>query len=181
MTMKIVYRVTEEDFMEAHDLFVKKEKWSRRLSRRIMPWMGASITLFSIVIGAVGKDRFAAVVLAFIGLYFLYCGFALRPLFKKLYTRDPGYRHEITADITEDGVHMVTSSTDTRLNWDRIVRFAESDKIFMLYYSQWGFSVVPKNAFLPGEVENFRELLQRKIPHPRMGSLGVKYRFFRGL
>lgn len=175
--MKIVYRVTEEDFMEAHNLFVKNEKWSRRLSRRIMPWMGASITLSSIVIFAFGKDRFEAVPFALIGVYFLYCGFALRPFFKKLYRRDPRYSHEITADITEDGVHVVTSAADTRLKWDSIVRFLESDTIFMLFYSEWSFSVVPKNAFAPGEVEIFRDLLQRKIPQSRRGSLGVTYRF----
>jgi len=179
--MKIVYRVTEEDFMEARDLLVKNEKWSRRLSRRSMPWMGASIILSSIVIFAFGKDRFEAVPFALIGVYFLYCGLALRPFFKKLYRRDPRYRHEITADITEDRVHVVTSAADTRLKWDSIVRFLESDKIFMFFYSERSFSVVPKNAFAPGEVETFRELLQRKIPQSQRGSLGVKYRFFGGL
>lgn len=181
MTMKIVYRVTERDFMEARDLFVKNEKWSRRWSRRTMPWMGASIVLSSIVIFAFAKDRFEAVPFALIGVYFVYCGFALRPFFKKLYRRDPRYRHEITADITEDGVHVVTSVADTRLKWDSIVRYLESDKIFMFFYSEWSFSVVPKNAFAPGEIEAFRELLQRKIPQPRSGSLGVKYRFSGGL
>ena len=151
------------------------------MSRRTMPWMGASIILSSIVIFAFGRDRFEAVPLALIGVYFLYCGFALRPFFKKLYRRDPRYRHEITADITEDEVHVVTSAADTRLKWESIVRFLESDKIFMLFYSEWSFSVVPKNAFASGEVEIFRDLLRRKIPQSRRASLGVRYRFFGGI
>ena len=39
--MRIVYRISEQDFMEARDLFIANEKpWYRKLSRRLLPWVG---------------------------------------------------------------------------------------------------------------------------------------------
>jgi hypothetical protein len=162
--MKIVYRITEEDYMEAHDLFRANEEWTRRMSRRTMPWMGGLIILLSIVNLSFGKDHFVSVPFGLMGVYFLYCGFALRRFFRKLYRKDQRYQHEITADISEDGVHVVTPTADTQMKWSAIVRFLESDEIFMFFYAEWVFSVVPKRAFAPGEINQFRELLHRKIP-----------------
>ena len=35
--MKIVYRISEQDFMEARDLFIANEKpWYRKVSRRLL-------------------------------------------------------------------------------------------------------------------------------------------------
>jgi hypothetical protein len=162
--IKIVYRITEQDFMEAHDLFVANEKWTRRMSRRIMPWMGGFILLLSILILILRKDPLVSIPFGLMGAYFLYCGFALRRLFRKLYRKDQRYQHEIMADISEDGVHVVTPSADTQLKWNAIVRFLESDRLFMFFYAEWNFSIVPKRAFAPGEIDPFRDLLRRKIP-----------------
>jgi hypothetical protein len=161
--MKIAYRITEEDFMHAHDLFIANEKWTRRMSRRIMPWTGGLMLLLSILILSLAKDPFVAVPFGLMGAYFLYCGFALRRFFRKLYRKDQRYHHEITADISEEGVHVVTPSADTQLKWSAIVRFLESDKIFMFFYAEWNFSVVPKRAFAPDEIDPYRDLLHRKI------------------
>ena len=161
--MRIVYRVSEEDFMEARDLFVKNEKWVRRFSRRILPWMGALILLAAVAVLIFGKDRLSAVPLSLMGAYGLYCGFALSQYFRKLYRNDPRYQQEIISDISEDEVHVVTPTADIRRKWTGIISFLESDSIFMLFYGEWSFSVIPKNAFAPGEIDIFRNLLRRKI------------------
>lgn len=153
--------------MEAHDLFVANEKWTRRISRRTMPWMGGLMLVLSIVILSLGKDSIVFVPFGLMGAYFLYCGFALRRFFRKLYRKDQRYQHEITADISEDGVHVVTPSADTQLKWSAIARFLESDNIFMFFYAEWSFSVVPKRAFAPGEIDPFRDMLHCKILAPK--------------
>ena len=83
---------------------------------------------------------------------------------RTLYRDNPRRGQEITADISEDGVHVVTATADSKLKWDSIVRFLESDKIFMFFYSEWSFSIVPKSAFAQNEIDLFRDLLRRKIP-----------------
>ncbi len=164
--MRIVYRVTEGDFVEARRLFVASEKWSRRTSRRIMPWMGGLMLLLSFLILVLARDSMGALPIGLMGAYFLYCGFALQRIFRKLYRNDKRFGQEVTADITEDGVHVVTALADTYMKWDAIVRFSESERIFMFFYAEWTFSVVPKRAFPPSEIADFRDLLRRKIPSP---------------
>lgn len=161
--MRIVYRVTEEDYLEAYDLFVAHEKWLRRMSRRTMPWMGGFILILSIAILASGQDPFLSGAFALMGVYFVYCGFALKRLFRQRFRKDRRFQSDITADISEEGVHVVTSFEDTQLKWNALVRFLESDRIFMFFHSELIFSVVPKRAFPEAEIEPFRDLLRRKI------------------
>jgi hypothetical protein len=47
------------------------------------------------------------------------------------------------------------------------IRALESDKIFMLFHAEWIFSIFPKRAFSPGEVEQFRELVRCNISSSR--------------
>ena len=123
--------------------------------------------LLAILVLSRGADPLIAVFFGLIGAYLLYCGFALRRLFRKLYRNDQRFKDEVTADISEDGVHVVTPSTDSKLIWAAIIRFLESEKIFMFFYAAWTFSVVPKRAFADGELASFRELLHRKVLNPK--------------
>jgi len=163
----IVYRVTEEDFLAAHRLFVSNEKWYRRWSRRMMPWEGGLLLTIGVTSLFLTQDRALPGFLCLVGAFLLYCGFALRRYFRKRYRTDQRFKHDITADISEDGVHVVTAFEESQLKWNAIVRFLESDKIFMFFYSDMIFSVVPKRAFAPSEIDPFRDLLHRKILAPK--------------
>jgi hypothetical protein len=110
-----------------------------------------------------GDEPFVTVAFALMGAYFVYCGFALKRLFRQRFRKDRRFQHDVTADISEEGVHVVTDFEDTHLKWSALLRFLESDRIFMFFHSELIFSVVPKRAFGAGEIEPFRELLRRKI------------------
>jgi hypothetical protein len=101
------------------------------------------------------QDRALSGFPCLVGAFLLYCGFALRRYFRKRYRTDQRFKHDITADISEDGVHVVTAFEESQLKWNAIVRFLESDKIFMFFYSDMIFSVVPKRAFAPSEIDHF--------------------------
>lgn len=74
--MKIVYRISEQDFMAARDLFIANEKpWYRRFSRLLLPWVGALVLLMQVFYIAVVPHRdigFSAISLM-LGFYLLYC------------------------------------------------------------------------------------------------------------
>lgn len=162
--MKIVYRISEEDYIGARDLFVANERpWYRRVSRRLMPWIGALILITQVVYLLRVPDRNPAVVACgfFVGAYFLYCGFAIRRYFGRRYRNDPRFQHDFVADISEAGIHLVTPTVESQIKWASVVRFLESDKIFMLFHAEWIFNIFPKRAFATGEVDEFRELLRR--------------------
>jgi hypothetical protein len=131
--MRIVYRISEEDYVGARDLFAANEKpWYRRVSRRLLPWLGGlGIVLLLLRYVVVFPDRNPVVTAAglMIGAYFLYCGFALRRYFRRSYQKDRRFQHDFTADVSEEGVHFVTPNSDSRVKWGGFVRFLESDEI----------------------------------------------------
>lgn len=58
-------------------------------------------------------------------------------------------------------------TTDSRadLKWSAFVKCLESKNLFVLYQTALLMNVFPKRAFAPGDLEQFRDLLQRNLPH----------------
>ena len=163
--MKITYRVSEADFMDAQRLFVAHEPWYRRRSRQILPWLGAFTILMQVfyLVKMPDDNPALATVMILVGLYMLYCGLAIKWFFRRLYRKDRRYKQDFTADVGEEGIHLVTPDVDSQVKWTSFIRVLESDRIFMLFHAQWIFNVIPKNAFGPSEMMEFRELAHRKI------------------
>ena len=82
---------------------------------------------------------------------------------EETFEKDRRFQQEITAEISEDGIHFVTPNSDARTNWGLFVRYLESDKIFVLYQSNQIMNLLPKRSFGSGEVEQFHQLLQQKV------------------
>jgi hypothetical protein len=168
--MKIVYRISEQDYLRAHDLFRANEKpFYRKFSRLLMPWIGALLLIMQLVYLVEVPDRDPALtVIGFIiGLFLTYCGFALRRYFRRSYQKDQRFKHEFTAEISGEGVEIFTAFFEAKMKWPSFVRFLESDEIFMLFLAQWLFLIFPKGAFAEGEADQFRMLLQRNVVSPK--------------
>jgi hypothetical protein len=168
LVMKIVYRVSEQDFADAHDLFAANEPWYRRYSRGFLLWFGASVLgadVYYLIIRP-GRDIALLAMGLAVGFSLLYCGFALRYYFRRAYRKDHRFKHEFAADISDLGIHIVTPFSDGLVRWNAFVRFLESNKIFMLFIAPWNFIVLPKRAFAQGEITEFKSILQRKIMSP---------------
>ena len=161
--MRITYRVSEEDYLEAHNLYVANEKWLRRWSRRLLPWEGGIFAATGFTSFFLTNDRFVPGFLCLMGVYCIYCGFALRRLFRKRYRTDKRFKHDFTSDLSDEGIHIVTPFEESQMKWSSIVRYLESENIFMLFYAALIFTVIPKRAFAPGEVEMFREYLRNHV------------------
>jgi uncharacterized membrane protein len=164
--MKIVYRISEQDYMNACHLFVANEKpVYRRFARRLIPWVGAFLltTQLIYVIVMPHRDLGLAPIGFMVGLFFVYCGFALRRYFRRSYQKDQRFKHEFTAEISDEGVEIVTAFSESKMKWPSFVRFLESADTFMLFLAQWLFLVFPKRAFADDEADQFRKLLQRNM------------------
>lgn len=167
--MKIVYRVSEQDFVGARELFIANEKpWYRRFSRRLLPWIGACVLVMQLFYLIVVPHRdIGLVVIGFlVGVYLLYCGLAVRYYFRRSYRKDQRFKHDFTAEMSDQGIHVVTPFSDSQIKWNGFVRFLESKDIFMVFIAQWNFIVFPKRGFGPGETDEFRALLQQNVPTP---------------
>jgi YcxB-like protein len=164
--MRIVYRISEQDYVGACNLLIANQKpLYRRFSRRLMPWLGVSVlamqALYLIVMPR--PDLPFVALSCFIGLFLLYCGFAPRRYFRRSYTKDQRFKHEFTAEISDAGVHIVTSFSESQMKWTSFIRFLESDAIFMVFIAEWNFLIFPKRAFASVEVDEFRSLLESAI------------------
>lgn len=167
--MKIVYRISEEDYMGARRLFIVNERpLYRKISRRLMPWIGAFdlvvIAVYSVV---VPKPHIGFVMVSFcVGFYLLYCGFALQ-YFRRSYRKDRRFKHDFTAEISDAGIHLITPFSEGHMKWNSFIRFLESDQIFMVFIAEWNFLIFPKRVFDPAEADEFRLLLRSNVVAPR--------------
>ena len=129
--MVIVYRISEEDFTEAQKLFMSGQKRLRRWSRRLMPWEGG----FSLIVGVAGffttRDRVVPTFLCLVGVYLLYCSFAIRRYFRRLYRTDQRYKHDIKAEVSENGIHLETPFADSHMKWASVVRWLALTRKFV--------------------------------------------------
>jgi hypothetical protein len=82
LIMKIVYRVSEQDFVDAYDLFAANEPWYRRYSRRSLACFGACVLATEVYyLIEVPHWKIGLVLIGpAVGFSLLYCGFALRHL-----------------------------------------------------------------------------------------------------
>jgi uncharacterized membrane protein len=109
------------------------------------------------------RDFKLTVILVAVGFYLLYCGFGLRLYFRRLYQKDHRFKHDVTAEISDQGIHLVTQFSDSQIKWNGFVRFLESKNIFMVFMARWSFLILPKRAFSAGEADEFRAILQRNV------------------
>src|SRR5581483_5058694 len=92
--MKITYRLTEPEYRDAYDLFAAHEPPLRRASRQVLPVLGVLMILLALasLIKAPHENRGLAVITLLFGVYMVYCGFALKLYFRKLYRNGRGFQ-----------------------------------------------------------------------------------------
>jgi hypothetical protein len=163
LIMKIVYRVSEQDVADAHNLVTSEGHWYD--SSRSLPWFGAFVLAAEVYYLIVEPhwNMGLVVIGVAVGLPLLCSGLALGLYVRRAYHKDHRFKHEFTADVSDQGIVIVTPFSNGLVKWNAFERFLESNDIFMLLITQRNFIVVPKRAFAHGEIDEFRSLLQGKI------------------
>jgi hypothetical protein len=167
--MNISYRISREAFIDAQKLHRSKGSSAFvraiRLGAKLL--VGAAfLTMF--LLAAVTRDRgiwsnmAPLIVLLVVWSLAMWVWIPLN--WRRSYAKDRRLQHEFTANISEDGIHLQSSDFDANLKWALYLRFLESDRVFLLYQTNRMFNLFPKSAFAAGEIDEFRQLLQRKLP-----------------
>jgi hypothetical protein len=167
--MKISYHITREDYIDAQKLHRSKSPstFVRAivLAGKLLAGLGF-LTL--LILAAVVRDPkvwsnllpLAVLLVAWALVMLVWVPFNWR----RSYAKDRRMQHEFTANVSEDGIHLQSSDFDANLKWALYLRFLESDRIFLLYQTNRMFNLFPKSAFAPGEIDDFRQLVRRKLP-----------------
>ena len=115
--MRITYRVSREDYLDAmHLFFAKRRPRYKEVLRVLLPWMAGAIVLLEIIsaIAVPHRDLITVVAGSLFGFYFVYCGFALPLHFRRAYKKNAMFQHDFSADISEDGIQLVTATLETQ-------------------------------------------------------------------
>jgi hypothetical protein len=177
--------------LSATELKKARRAYSRRMhsfARRAQPWFNIASPIalacifllegFSFFRHPRRPDVFS---LAFVFMWLLLAAFEWRRQ-RRQRDFDPDYGKEQTFELEEDGIFRGTAETArVKVPWTKISRFVETDEFFLLSSPwPWGIEkpekpsllrkqdtpvlfILPKRAFASGDIERFRDLLQRKL------------------
>jgi hypothetical protein len=91
----------------------------------------------------------------------------VRSRHRKAWEQTPGMHRPRTVTIDETGLSFTEPTSQSRVNWDHFVRFAETKNLFLLFDSEVSAELIPKRIFqATAQVDEFRALLARHVSPP---------------
>jgi hypothetical protein len=83
---------------------------------------------------------------------------------KKEFTQYPDHGTDRTMEFNDEKMLVQTSHGKSEIDWARFTRFVETDSLLVLSAPPRMMYTIPKRIFSMEETNQFRELLQRKLP-----------------
>jgi hypothetical protein len=123
LIMKIVYRVSEQDVADAHNRLRSVGHWYE--SSRSLPWFGAFVLaaeVYYLIVEPHWNMGLVVIGLA-VGLPLLCSGLALGLYVRRAYHKDHRFKHEFTADVSDQGIVIVTPFSNGLVKWNAFERF----------------------------------------------------------
>ena len=133
----------------------------------------ATATIAFIFIAAYfgGGAHIPETALNFMGIWFLFVvgilvgiRFLLPWRSRRIFKQQKGLQRPHTITWNDDCMTYESEQATARTPWTDFILWRENDVLFMLYFSEVMFRMIPKRAFLGDDsVTSFRELLRNKI------------------
>lgn len=160
--MQIQYQRTLEDYKE-----VLGAQGVKPLRRRVLLVVVGCLlyVLGAFVLVSLGLTEgraFAFMLLA----WFVVClaFFTIRPLWiRRDFRGHPNFSRPQTVQVDESGVSFESAIGKSETKWGAYIRSRETQNLFLLYLGARLVEAVPKRAFSIEQLDEFRELTQRKI------------------
>jgi hypothetical protein len=165
-TLRIKYAVSMEDFLDAQraDRALRQGRHSATI-----------ITIGCVVLATLGVVYVVLHPAETAGYILIVCavflplmrGPALLQEVRRQYRLDKNLQYEVTMEIDGDGIVSSNLVDSGRTLWQGFHRALEANSVFTLYPSDKIVVIIPKRAFTPEQLTEFRELLARKIPQKK--------------
>jgi YcxB-like protein len=168
--MVINFRLTADDLYEGQRQFYRGMRTFGlprlpRAFRAIFPLVMIGIGIFLLTVQGGHDDRATGLMAIGLGLIFLLFDLVLwKILAARYYNKNPSLQKDYRVQFDEEGVEYWAQDMHSKSGWSNVLRWQESENLILLYPSTRIFTMLPKRAFAPGEVDQLRELLVRKIP-----------------
>ena len=82
---------------------------------------------------------------------------------RRAMAQNPSAQGEITFVFTEVGVAAMFPTGESRLGWQAFTKFKETEHLFLIFFSRYGYNYVPKRVMSPGEVDELRGILKSRV------------------
>lgn len=162
--MEVRYQCNSADYSEA---LSTREAISLR--RKMLGAILAGVLI--ILVTAIGANlgfRQGAVTLGivfFVFLFRLIYTFALFPWWvRRDYRAHPNIQREHALRVDEEGLYLESEIGRIETRWPAYTRWRETKSLFLLYLGSRSFEIIPKRAFSPQQLQEFRWLLSAKLP-----------------
>ena len=160
--MEVTYKLTQEDFVDSF-IAHRHRRWSFRILVSITSiFFGGS--LFLIVLRPTAETvSNVAPMLAVAAVWGVLLWVSPRKGGRSQFTKQPSAQGLITLIWDTSGVHWRWDGGTANIEYKNFIRFLESKHHFLLYSSPACFNIVPKRAFTPEQLSEFRSLLGEHI------------------
>jgi len=138
-------------------------RWSYRVSQGIVILaLGVGVTLFAIDPHNSALRNLAPLYILLM-LWILWFYGAPYLSARSQFRGSPSARTSMTLEASDAGLHFRSEYSDSRIAWSAFVRWVDEKAVFTLFPNPRIFIVVPKRAFRPDQINEFRELLRSRI------------------
>jgi hypothetical protein len=164
MKIEIEGRLTEEEHTAAQWLHLKP-----RPAVVVVGFALAFVTLVALGLSFFGSYSYQTQIarwalLAFLGYLIFHWAFLLPTRWKRIYRQQKSLGTPYRLEITEEGITGTTENMQGTNPWSDYVRWKEGNGVFLLYWSDALFQVIPLRFFSTDkQVLDFRRLLREKV------------------
>ncbi len=165
--MEITYELTERDFREA---FVahRNARLAFRLATRMFGAGMVLLLLASVLAGILlpgGRQTLQSLMPVYLlfGAIVLVIWLGPWQAARSQFRGQPAARGPKTLTTTDSGMEWEGTTAKSEVHWPAYVRWCESNSMLLIYPSPALFVIVPKRAFTPEQLAEFRQLLEQNI------------------
>ncbi len=155
--MHIEYQLTVQEFIEA--------SWANRGFRRFYLIYGVLFCCQGIFVWVHNPGDVTGSIGTMVGLFVLFGGSLLA---RYQFHQNPRLKQIFSADITEKVFEISCIHSSSHVDWAHFVQQVESKTLFLLYPRRSLYFIIPKRAFAPEDLDQFRSLISaNSIPRKK--------------
>jgi hypothetical protein len=156
--VEVHYQCSSEDYVEAQKTHFKKT------ARILFAGYLLMIPVGLFEVRTIGFPRTApALILASILLALPFLSISKRSV-RRDFRKHPNLAYEYLLRADDNGLEMISNFSGQTSKWASYTAFRETSNLFMIYCGARMFTMVPKRAFTPLQLDEFRVLVRRKLP-----------------
>ncbi len=157
--IQLEHNITFKDYLKAHYLNMRPRPFLK-YTGIVLLMLFCVTAVFAFIDLCKEHDTFFLYFLL-PGIYIIFYFYFLMPKkIKKIYNQENSKNIFTTTTITDETLHLKSEFTDTKIPWNKFIKWKENKKLIIVYSNDVLFLIFPKHIFnTQAEWESFRNIL----------------------